>query len=152
MGGAVISEAGLADEAETVALWHACALTRPWNNPEADFKRALATPTATVLVLRLPGDAVAGDSVAGDLVAGSVMAGFDGHRGWIYYLAVAPAHRRAGHAAAMLAAARRWLARQGCPKVELMVRAGNDEAAALYRKLGWEKQPVDVYGIWTETN
>jgi ribosomal protein S18 acetylase RimI-like enzyme len=137
----MITEAGIADEAGIVALWHACELTRPWNNPEEDFRRALATATATVLVLRVAQE-----------TAGSVMAGFDGHRGWIYYLAVAPAHRRRGHAAALLAAATNWLQRRGCPKVELMVRAGNEQASALYRKLGWEKQAVDVYGIWTEKN
>jgi ribosomal protein S18 acetylase RimI-like enzyme len=137
----MIVEASPGDEAEIVQLWQACGLTRPWNDPHADFRRALATPTATVLQLRIDG-----------ALAGSVMAGFDGHRGWIYYLAVAPEARRTGHATALLQAATDWLRAQGCPKVELMVRAGNDEAAALYRKLGWEKQPVDVYGIWTETN
>jgi ribosomal protein S18 acetylase RimI-like enzyme len=137
----MIAEAGIGDEADVVALWHACELTRPWNNPEADFRRALATSTATVLVFWI-----------GGAIEGSVMAGFDGHRGWIYYLAIAPVHRRSGHATALLEAATDWLRSQGCPKVELMVRAGNEQAAALYRKLGWEKQPVDVYGIWTEKN
>jgi ribosomal protein S18 acetylase RimI-like enzyme len=137
----MIVEAGPADEAGIVRLWQSCGLTRPWNDPHADFRRALATPTATVFKLAIEGT-----------LAGSAMAGFDGHRGWIYYLAVAPQARRAGHASALLQAATDWLRTLGCPKVELMVRAGNDEAAALYRKLGWEKQPVDVYGIWTETN
>jgi ribosomal protein S18 acetylase RimI-like enzyme len=135
----MIVEADSGDEAAVVALWHACSLTRPWNDPAADFKRALATPTSTVLLLRTD-----------DRLVGTVMAGFDGHRGWIYYLGVMPDARRQGTATRLLEAATDWLARRGCPKVELMVRSGNAEAVALYSKLGWEKQPVDVYGIWTE--
>jgi ribosomal protein S18 acetylase RimI-like enzyme len=137
----MIVAADRGDEADVVSLWHVCELTRPWNDPHADFQRALATPTATVFQLKIE-----------ESLVGSVMTGFDGHRGWIYYLAVLPDHRRSGHATALLQAAMDWLRSQACPKVELMVRAGNHEAAALYQKLGWEKQPVDVYGIWTEKN
>lgn len=137
----MIVQATAADAAETVQLWEACGLTRPWNDPQADFHRALATATSTVFLFK-------GQSG----LKGSAMAGFDGHRGWIYYLAVAPDERNRGIATELLRAATNWFRDQGCPNVELMVRSGNDAASELYVKLGWEKQPVDVYGIWTETN
>ncbi len=76
------------------------------------------------------------------------MAGFDGHRGWLYYLAVAKAQRRSGLATLLIANATDWLRTLDCPKVELMVRDDNLEAAALYETLGWQQQPVSVYGLW----
>ena len=80
-----LREAAPADEAAVVALWHACELTRPWNDPAADFARALAFAGSTIVVAELDGEAI-----------GTAMTGFDGHRGWIYYLAVHPACRRRG--------------------------------------------------------
>jgi ribosomal protein S18 acetylase RimI-like enzyme len=124
------------DEAEAVvALWRACGLTRPWNDPGADLRLALTTPTSTVFVAR---DA--------DRLTGSVMAGFDGHRGWIYYLAVDPAVRRQGLGRVLMAAAGDWLRERGAPKLQLMVRDGNEEALAFYAALGLETQPVVVLG------
>lgn len=131
-----IRPAGAADRDAVVALWHACDLTRPWNDPEGDFDRALGHAAATIFVAEQEAR-----------IAGTVMAGFDGHRGWIYYLGVAPARRGEGLARRLLDAACDWLGAQGCPKVELMVREGND-AAALYRRLGWEPQGVQVFGRW----
>ncbi|WOF44698.1 GNAT family acetyltransferase [Sphingopyxis indica] len=131
-----IRPARASDGAAVVALWRACDLTRPWNDPQADFDRALGHAAATVLVAE-----------QGSAIAGTVMAGFDGHRGWIYYLGVAPARRGEGLARRLLDAACDWLRGQGCPKVELMVRDGND-AATLYRHLGWEPQGVQVFGRW----
>ena len=130
-----IRTATTADAEAAIALWHACALTRPWNDPAADFTRALAGPSSTVLVLEHAG-----------MVIGSVMAGDDGHRGWLYYLAVDPAHQRQGHARALVDAACRFLRAQGCPKVELMVRQGN-AAAGLYPRLGWQRQEVEVWAL-----
>lgn len=78
-------------------------------------------------------------------ICGSVMVGFDGHRGWIYYLAVRPEGRRGGQGRALIAAAEDWLAARGAPKVQLMVREGN-EAAGFYTRLGYEAQPVVTYG------
>ena len=95
----MIEDANAADAAAVVALWRACGLTRPWNDPDADFALALGNSTSTVLVAR--------DDAA---LAGSVMVGFDGHRGWIYYLAVAPDRQRAGVGRALMAAAEAWLA------------------------------------------
>jgi ribosomal protein S18 acetylase RimI-like enzyme len=111
-----------ADDAEAViALWTASGLTRPWNDPRADFDLSLKTPTSTILI--------AGE---GGAVEGSVMVGFDGHRGWVYYLAVDPNARRRGLGRTLMVAAEDWLRGQGSPKVQLMVRADNAEALAFH--------------------
>lgn len=132
----ILREAGAADSEAIAAVWRACDLTRPWNDPAADIALALRNPTSTILL-----------ACDGDAPIGTVMAGFEGHRGWIYYLAVLPDRRGTGIAAQLLDAAQDWLAALGCPKVELMVREGN-EAAGLYEHLGWEKQAVAVYARW----
>jgi ribosomal protein S18 acetylase RimI-like enzyme len=123
------------DVGPTVALWHACGLTRPWNDPQADFTLALGSPDATILL-----------AWVGAVLAGSVMTGFDGHRGWVYYLAVAPEQRREGLGRALMAAAEAWLAARGCPKVQLMVREDNQAALGFYEALGLERQKVVVLG------
>lgn len=128
-----------ADAEAVVALWRACGLTRPWNDPRADFDRALAGPASTVLVTRAEGMPVA-----------TVMVGHDGHRGWVYYLAVDPAARRAGHGRAMMAAAEGWLRARRIPKLQLMVREGNDAALAFYAAVGLERQAVVTLGRFLE--
>ncbi|PJK28098.1 GNAT family acetyltransferase [Minwuia thermotolerans] len=125
------------DRAAVVALWHAVGLTRPWNDPSADIDRVLGQETATLLVAERAG-----------ALAGTVMCGFDGHRGWIYYLAVASDQRRRGLGGRLMTAAEDWLRVRGCPKAELMVRNGNDDAAAFYRALGYDRQPVTVHARW----
>ncbi|MFV0623519.1 GNAT family acetyltransferase [Sphingomonas sp. ac-8] len=128
-------EATAGDLAGVVALWHAAGLTRPWNDPAADFARAIAVADAAVLVLR-----------DGETIVGSVMVGDDGHRGWVYYLAVAPDRQRLGHGRTLMAAAEAWLRGRGCPKIQLMVRSGNAEALAFYERLGLERQDVVTLG------
>lgn len=122
------------DKAAVVALWHACGLTRPWNDPEADFALAQGGGASTVLVAREEG------------IAGSVMVGFDGHRGWVYYLAVSPEQRRTGLGRALMAAAEDWLRARGAPKLQLMVREDNAAALDFYEALGLERQKVAVLG------
>lgn len=128
-------EATTTDRAGVVALWHACGLARPWNDPDRDFTQALEGATSTILVIR---------SDAG--IAGSVMVGFDGHRGWVYYLAVAPDARRNGYGRALMAAAQAWLAARNAPKIQLMVRDDNLAASAFYAALGFERQQVATWG------
>jgi ribosomal protein S18 acetylase RimI-like enzyme len=128
-------EANAADASEVIALWEACGLTRPWNDPAADFTRAVRGPTSAVLVLH-----------EGDALAASVMTGFDGHRGWVYYLAVAPERRRAGLGRVMMDAAEAWLRTRGAPKIQLMVRADNEAALGFYEALGLERQQVVTLG------
>ncbi|TGX50235.1 GNAT family acetyltransferase [Sphingomonas gei] len=129
-------EAAAADDGEgVVELWNACGLTRPWNDPQADFALALGGASSAVLVAR-----------DGKSLAGSVMVGFDGHRGWVYYLAVAPDSRRAGLGRALMAAAEDWLRARGAPKLQLMVREDNDAALGFYAALGLERQKVVTLG------
>ncbi len=117
------------DETEAaVALWEACGLTRPWNDPRADIALALSKQTSTVLAGRIEGKLVA-----------TAMTGSDGHRGWVYYLAVAPDQQCNGHGAAMMQAAADWLKADGCPKLHVMIRSENLAVAAFYAKLGYEK-------------
>jgi GNAT superfamily N-acetyltransferase len=100
-------EAEADDAREVTALWEACGLTRPWNDPAADFARAIDGATSAVLLL---------EEESG--LAASVMVGCDGHRGWVYYLAVAPDRRRAGLGRRMMAAAEAWLLARGAPKIQ----------------------------------
>jgi ribosomal protein S18 acetylase RimI-like enzyme len=129
-----VTEATAGDAGAVIALWEACGLTRPWNDPARDFALAIDSPASTVLVAR-----------EGDVLAGSVMTGFDGHRGWVYYLAVASDARRRGLGRALMAAAEAWLKARGAPKIQLMVREGN-EAIGFYEALGLERQQVATLG------
>lgn len=133
-----IRTATAADRQAVIALWERCGLTRPWNDPGDDFDRAVAGPTSAVLV------APAEDGA----ITGSVMVGADGHRGWIYYLAVAEDRRGTGLGRALMAAAETWLVGAGMPKVELMVRADNAEAHQFYDALAYERSDVVVRQKW----
>lgn len=124
-----------ADRDVTIALWRAAGLTRPWNDPAADFDLALANSTSTVLL--------AFDVAA---LVGSVMVGFDGHRGWVYYLATDPAQLRRGIGRKLMDAAQEWLIRQGCSRLRLMVRTENLTARGFYEALGYEAQDVVTLG------
>ena len=116
-------------EAEAaIALWREAGLVRPWNDPDADLRRALAGPASTVLAGR----------IAGRLVA-TAMVGWDGHRGWLYYLAVAVDARRRGYGGAMVRAAEGWLAQYDAPKLNLMVRTENRAAERFYEALGYRR-------------
>nr|WP_145547760.1 GNAT family acetyltransferase [Variovorax boronicumulans] len=115
-----------ADEAAVVALWQACGLTRPWNDPHKDIARKLTVQRELFLV---------GD-VDGRIVA-SVMAGYEGHRGWVNYLAVAPELRGQGHGAALMRHVEQALRARGCPKISLLVRSSNSAVQAFYRRLGY---------------
>ncbi|MCU0267800.1 MAG: GNAT family acetyltransferase [Acidimicrobiales bacterium] len=124
---------------EAVALWRSTGLTRPWNEPSDDFDRALAGPASTVL----------GGFDAGRLVA-TVMVGHDGHRGWVYHLAVHPAVQRRGLGTRMLREAETWLRERGVRKLNLMVRHANPAALEFYERLGYEDAKVTVLGRWLQ--
>lgn len=129
------------DRGAVVDLWRACDLTRPWNDPPADFRAALVNPSSTVLLLTETGRALRTE----DQVLATVLAGYDGHRGWLYYLAVDPEHRGDGHGRALVTAAEEWLAARGAVMVQLMVREGNP-AADFYAALGYQPQAVTTWG------
>jgi ribosomal protein S18 acetylase RimI-like enzyme len=109
-----------------IALWEACELTRPWNDPRRDIARKVAVHDGLFLV----------GEVDGILVA-SVMAGYDGHRGWVNYLAVAPDRRGHGHGRALMRDAEARLAARGCPKVNLQVRDTNPGVRVFYERIGY---------------
>jgi ribosomal protein S18 acetylase RimI-like enzyme len=131
----MIAPLGLVDIPALVALWEACGLTRPWNDPQRDARLAIEGTTSTILGLR-----------DGDTLIASVMVGFDGHRGWVYYLAVAPDRRREGLGRRLMDAAEAWLRGRGAPKLQLMVRTSNKEALGFYEALGLERQEVVTLG------
>ena len=116
-----------ADTEAVVQLWQDCELTRPWNDPHKDIARKLSVS---------PGLFWVGCHVDGQIIA-SIMVGYDGHRGWINYLAVHPAHQRRGHARQLVQRAEQTLSELGCPKLNLQVRAGNEAVLAFYEKLGY---------------
>jgi ribosomal protein S18 acetylase RimI-like enzyme len=121
----------LADEAAVIALWDACGLTRPWNDPHKDVRRKLAEQPDLFLVGVLEG-----------VVVATVMVGYDGHRGWINYLGVAPDKRRLGLGRAIMAEAERLLRERGCPKINLQVRTGNQGVIEFYRRIGFAVDDV----------
>ena len=131
----ILRAARPSDREAVVALWEAAGLTRPWNDPRADFDLALATATSTVLLAEQDG-----------AIIGSVMAGFDGHRGWVYYLAAAPESRLQGIGRRLMPAAEEWLTGKGSPKIQLMVRGVNTAARVFYDALGYELQDVVTIG------
>jgi ribosomal protein S18 acetylase RimI-like enzyme len=125
-----------ADEAAVVALWQACGLVRPWNDPRRDIARKLTVQPELFLV---------GTGGADQLVA-TAMVGYDGHRGWVNYLAVAPALQRQGWGRRLMALAEALLLARGCPKINLQVRSDNTVATSFYARLGYDIEPVASLG------
>lgn len=122
--------------AEAVGLWVEVGLTRPWNDPVADFTRAVEGAASTVLGLCGPDDSL----------VGTAMVGHDGHRCWVYYLAVAPGQQAEGHGRTLMSACADWAVAHGVPKIQLMVRSDNEPVLAFYRAIGYEQQDVVVLG------
>jgi ribosomal protein S18 acetylase RimI-like enzyme len=114
------------DETEIVDLWRACSLVVPWNDPHEDIARKLQVQPELFLV-----------ACAAGRIVGSVMAGYEGHRGWLNYLAVAPRCRRQGIGRRLVREAEARLRAMGCPKINLQVRASNTDVVEFYRKLGF---------------
>ena len=130
-----IEPATPADRNAVIALWRLAGLTRPWNDPATDFDLALTNPTSTVLLARDEKE-----------LLGSVMVGFDGHRGWVYYLAASPDRLKRGIGRRLMEAAEAWLRERYCPRIRLMVRDDNLAARGFYRAIGYEDQQVVTMG------
>lgn len=130
-----------ADEAALIALWRACDLVRPWNDPHKDIARKLRVNPEWLLVAEAAG-----------AIVGSVMVGYEGHRGWINYLAVEPARRRGGLGRQLVAEAERRLRAAGCPKLNLQVRTSNAGVIAFYRRLGFTVDDAVSLGKRLETD
>jgi len=123
------------DTEQTVALWQACGLTRPWNDPHKDIERKLQQEPELFIVAEHNGQ-----------LLGSVMAGYDGHRGWIYYLSVLPQYQSQGLGKSLVQQAEQRLRSKGCPKIQLMIRHDNSGVQDFYRTLGYEQAEVVVLG------
>jgi ribosomal protein S18 acetylase RimI-like enzyme len=123
------------DEAAVIALWEVCGLTRPWNDPAKDIARKLTTQPELFLIARHD-----------RAVVGSAMAGYDGHRGWVYYLATAPDMQRHGIGQQLMTRVEELLTALGCPKLNLQIRTSNEEVAAFYKALGYQTDDVASMG------
>jgi ribosomal protein S18 acetylase RimI-like enzyme len=123
------------DETGVIALWRECGLVVPWNDPHRDIQRKLQVQPEMFLV-----------GCLGDQIIASAMAGYDGHRGWLNYLAVSPAYRRRGIGRRMVQEAEARLRSAGCPKVNLQVRSGNAGVIEFYKKVAFQQDDVVSLG------
>lgn len=123
------------DGPAVIDLWQTCALTRPWNDPARDIARKLGVQRELFLVGECDG-----------VLMASVMAGYDGHRGWVNYLAVHPGWRRRRHGEALMREVERRLLALGCPKLNLQVRSANTQVLDFYRALGYLDDAVVSLG------
>ncbi len=128
-----------ADVATVIALWRACGLTRPWNDPAADIALARRGPNSTILIGR-----------ADDNIVATAMVGHDGHRGWVYYVATDPDRRAKGFGRAIMDAAEDWLREAGIAKLQLLVRPENAGVAAFYQSIGFGEQKIVFLTKWLD--
>lgn len=123
------------DENAVVALWEKCGLTRPWNNPVLDIERIMKVYPELFLV----------GTIGGEVMA-AAMGGYDGHRGWVYYLAVDPEHQRQGYGKQMMEEIEKELLKTGCPKINLLIRGDNTGTQAFYDKIGYKTEDIISMG------
>jgi ribosomal protein S18 acetylase RimI-like enzyme len=123
------------DEADVIDLWHRCNLLVSWNSPKSDIHRKARVNPELFLV-----------GLINDRVVGTAMGGYEGHRGWINYLAVAPDCRRRGFGERLMLAIEEKLRELGCPKINLQIRAGNADAIKFYECLGYSCDDVISMG------
>ncbi|HTO08715.1 MAG TPA: GNAT family acetyltransferase [Myxococcota bacterium] len=129
------------DEERVVALWLHCGLVRPWNDPRKDIARKKRVQRELFLVAEEGGE-----------IVGSVMAGYDGHRGWVNYLAVHESLRRGGLGRALMAEVETRLRASGCPKLNLQVRNDNAAALGFYERLGFQRDEAVSLGKRLESD
>ncbi|HEU0148235.1 MAG TPA: GNAT family acetyltransferase [Bradyrhizobium sp.] len=127
------------DVAAVISLWQRCDLTRPWNDPASDIAFARRGDNAAILLGRVSG-----------AIAASVMVGHDGHRGWVYYVAVDPDHRGKDYGRVIMAAAEDWLRQRGVAKLMLLVRSDNAKVQAFYEALDYLEQDRILYAKWLD--
>jgi len=116
-------------EEDVISLWQECELVVPQNNPQRDIETKVSFQPNLLYVGLLDGRLVA-----------SVMAGYEGHRGWINYLAVKPEYQKKGIGRKMMQYAERELLRLGCPKINLQVRTGNKDVIEFYDRIGYSAE------------
>ena len=125
----------VSDLDDVIALWELCGLTRPWNNPEIDIFRKLAQRDQLFLL-----------AVKDNQLIATVMGGYDGHRGWVNYLAVHPNFQRNGVATALVQQLEKRLIALGCPKLQLLIRKDNIDVQSFYEQLGYNEIEVICLG------
>ena len=126
-----IREFNISDQDDVVNLWKECQLTVPWNDPYKDIQRKVKVDPDVFLVGEISG-----------VIVATVMGGYDGHRGWINYLAVSPSHRRKGYACMIMKKVEGQLKQKGCPKINLQVRESNIDIIAFYEAIGYGNDKV----------
>lgn len=114
-----------------INLWQACNLVVAWNDPIKDIQRKMLVDPDLFLIGQLTDD-------PGSEIIATVMGGYEGHRGWINYLAVSPKHQRKGFARAMMQEVERLIQNKGCPKINLQVRDTNAEVINFYQAIGYD--------------
>lgn len=116
---------------QVIALWERVfGYDQPHNAPAVVIDRKLAMNDGLLFV-----------ALADARVAGTIMAGYDGHRGWLYSVAVDPAHRSRGLGARLVRYAEQALAALGCVKINLQIIADNEAVAAFYESIGYRIEP-----------
>ena len=123
------------DESQVVRLWTDCSLVVQWNDPKLDIDRKLKVQREMFLV----------GSISGRIVA-TVMAGYEGHRGWVNYLAVHPDHQNSGIGRLIMEEAEKLLRDKGCPKINLQVRSANTNVTEFYKQIGYKIDDVVSLG------
>ena len=126
----------LADSEAVIAIWEACQMTVPWNDPHKDITRKMQVNPELFLVAE----------AADGRILGTVMGGYEGHRGWINYLAVLPDCQGQGIGRALMAAVETRLAALGCAKINLQVRSSNRAVIQFYGHLGYHIDDVISLG------
>jgi ribosomal protein S18 acetylase RimI-like enzyme len=118
-----------ADENAVIGLWYRCDLLRSWNNPKQDIDRNVKVNPELFLVGVVDGKVVA-----------TAMGGYDGHRGWVYYLAVDPVYQRRGFGRLIMEAIEGKLLVIGCPKINLQIRTNNIDVVTFYESIGYSTE------------
>jgi ribosomal protein S18 acetylase RimI-like enzyme len=125
-----------ADEASIIALWkEVLPDSAPHNDPATAIRKKLAVERDLFFV-----------AVVDGIVAGTVMGGYDGHRGWVYSVAVTPKHRRKGIGAALIRHLEAALVARGCLKINLQVRRSNAGVIPFYESLGYSVEEIVSMG------
>ncbi len=134
MNSAIFRKFEKKDTDAIIDLWSACNLIVPWNNPKKDINRKLSIKDDLFII----------GEVNAKIIA-SAMAGYDGHRGYIYYLAVLPEYQKKGIGTSLLSLVEKKLYKFGCPKINLFVRNTNIKVKNFYKMNKYEMQDSEIY-------
>jgi ribosomal protein S18 acetylase RimI-like enzyme len=125
----------MSDKDAVIQLWTQCGLVAPQNNPRRDIERKMKVNPEWFLVGEMDGQVVS-----------TCMAGYEGHRGWINYLAIRPDLQKSGLGRQIMEYAENILLDAGCPKINLQVRSTNEKAVLFYESIGYKQDPVISMG------